>query len=101
MLRQRIASTAVFVPPLILLVILGEPWLAMGIALVTALASWEVFRLLRAAGYATVPELGTLLAVSVVVDAAFPTLQAGSGLLLAAVGVILIGVGALQKADPR
>lgn len=101
MLRQRVASSAIFVPPLIAMVLLGGPWLAIGIAIVTGLAAWEVFRLLRSAGYATFPELGTALAVGVVVDAAFPTLQAGSGLLLAAVGVILIGAGALQKVDPR
>lgn len=101
MLRQRVTSTAVFVPPLLLLVALGEPWLALGIAVVTGLASWEVFRLLRSAGYASFPELGSVLAVAIVVDAAFPTLRAGSGLLLAAVGLILIGAGALQKTDPR
>ena len=83
------------------MVALGEPWIALGIALVTVLAAWEVFRLLRAAGYATFPGLGTVFALAVVADAAAPTLLAGSGLLLAAIGLILIGAGALQKADPR
>ena len=44
MLRQRIASSAVFVPPLILLVILGEPWLAIGIALVLAFTAEAAVR---------------------------------------------------------
>ncbi len=101
MLRQRATSSAFFVPPLVLMVALGEPWIALGVALVTVLAAWEVFRLLRAAGYATFPGLGTVFALAVVADAAAPTLLAGSGLLLAAIGLILIGAGALQKADPR
>lgn len=101
MLRQRATSTALFVPPLIAIVWLGEPWIAIGVALVTGLAAWEVFRLLRAAGYASFAGLGTTLAVTVVVDAAAPLLLAGSGLLLAAVGLILVGAGALQRHDPR
>jgi phosphatidate cytidylyltransferase len=101
MLRQRASSSALFVPPLILIVLLGSPWIAVAVALVTALAAWEVFRLLRAAGYSTFAGLGTTLAVAVVVDAAAPPLLAGSGLLLAAVGVILVGVGALLRPDPR
>jgi phosphatidate cytidylyltransferase len=101
MLRERATSSALFVPALILVVWLGEPWIAVAVAIVTGLAAWEVFRLLRAAGYASFAWLGTALAVAVVVDAAAPPLLAGSGLLLAAVGLILVGAGALQRSDPR
>jgi len=101
MLRQRATSTALFVPPLVVLIWLGSPWIALGVALVTGLAAREVFRLVRAAGYPAFSTLGTVLAVAVVVDAAAPPLLAGSGLLLAAVGVILVGVGALVRPDPR
>jgi phosphatidate cytidylyltransferase len=101
MLRQRATSSAFLVPPLIVIVWLGPPWIAAAVALVTGLAAWEVFRLLRAAGYASFAGLGTALAILVVVDAAAPPLLAGSGLLLAAVGLILVGAGALQRPDPR
>src|SRR5687768_1670754 len=101
MLRQRASSSVLFVPPLIFVFLLGSPWIAIAVAIVTALAAWEVFRLLRAAGYATFAGLGTALAVAVVVDAAAPALLAGSGLMLAAVGLILVGVGALLRPDPR
>jgi phosphatidate cytidylyltransferase len=101
MLRERASSSALLVPPLVVVVLLGEPWIAVAVGIVTALAAWEVFRLLRAAGYSTFPWLGTALAVGVVVDAAAPPLLAGSGLLLAAVGLILVGVGALLRSDPR
>src|SRR5207342_1750696 len=85
----------------IVVVLLGNPWIAIAVGVVTALAAWEAFRLLRAAGYATFPGIGTTLAVAVVVDAAAPPLLAGSGLLLAAVGLILVGIGALFRPDPR
>jgi phosphatidate cytidylyltransferase len=101
MLRQRASSSALFVPPLIVIVLLGSPWIAILVGIITALAAWEVFRLLRAAGYSAFAGLGTALAVAVVIDAAAPPLLAGSGLLLAAVGVILVGVGALLRPDPR
>jgi phosphatidate cytidylyltransferase len=100
-MRQRASSSAIFVPPLVAVVLLGSPWIAVAVGLVTALAAWEVFRLLRAAGYSTFAGLGTFLAVAVVADAAAPPLLAGSGLLLAAVGLILVGVGALLRPDPR
>jgi phosphatidate cytidylyltransferase len=101
MLRQRASSSALFVPPLIAVLLLGSPWIAIAVGIVTALAAWEAFRLLRAAGYSSFAGLGTALAVAVVVDAAATPLLAGSGLLLAAVGVILVGVGALLRPDPR
>jgi phosphatidate cytidylyltransferase len=101
MLRQRASSSALFVPPLVAVVWFGQPWIAIAVGLVTGLAAWEVFRLLRAAGYSSFAGLGTMLAVAVVVDAAAPPLLAGSGLLLAAVGLVLVGVGALLRPDPR
>jgi phosphatidate cytidylyltransferase len=101
MLRQRATSSALFVPPILVVVWLGEPWIALGIGALTAVAAWEAFRLLRSAGYSSFAELGTLLAVMVVVDAAATPLLVGSGLLLAAIGVILVGAGALQRQDPR
>lgn len=101
MLRQRVVSAAVLVPPLVLALILGGPWLAGVIVLVTGLAALEVFRLLRAAGWPSFRLLGTAVALAIVVDAALPDLVAGSGLLLGAVGAILIAVGAFALADPR
>lgn len=101
MLRQRVVSAAVLIPPLIVVLLLGGPWIAALIALVTGLAALEVFALLRVAGYPTLRVLGTLLALAVVVDAAAPTLLEGSGLLLGAIGLILIAIGSFLLPDPR
>lgn len=101
MLRQRAISAAVLVPPLIVVLILGGAWIVALIIVATALAAVEVFRLLRSAGYPSVPALGIVLALGIVVDAAAPVELEGSGLILVAIGVILAAVGALAKRDPR
>jgi phosphatidate cytidylyltransferase len=100
-LRQRTISAAILVPPLLVVLALGGPWIAALVALLTGLAAIEVFRLLRSAGYPSLPALGTVLALAVVVDAALPGVIKGSGLLLGAVGIILVAVGAFGLGDPR
>jgi len=100
-LRQRAISAAILVPPLLVILALGGVWIAAIVAVATGLAAVEVFRLARAAGYPSVPALGTVLAVAVVADAAVPELVPGSGLLLGAVGFILIAVATFASHDPR
>ena len=57
-----------------------------GISLIiTVLAAFETFTLLRSAGYTVLPLLGVVLAICVVIDAAAPSELRGSGVLLAAV----------------
>jgi phosphatidate cytidylyltransferase len=101
MLRQRALSAAILVPPLLVVLVLGGPWIVALIVVATALAAIEVFRLLGAAGYPSVAVLGIALAVGVVLDGAVATELDGSGLILIAVGTILAAVGAFAKLDPR
>jgi phosphatidate cytidylyltransferase len=101
MLQQRAISAAVLVPPLVVVLALGGVWIVGLVVVATGLAAIEVFRLLRSAGYPSVPALGIVLAVGVVLDAAAPTELEGSGLTLIAVGVILAAVGGFAKRDPR
>jgi phosphatidate cytidylyltransferase len=100
-LRERVISAAVLVPPLLAILALGGPWIVAVVALATGLGAVEVFRLLRRAGYPSLPAFGTILAVAVVVDAATPQLVPGSGLLLGAIGAMLVAVAAFGSADPR
>ena len=100
-MRERAISAAVLVPVLLLVLAIGGPVLAAAVALATALAAIEVFRLLRSAGYTTFAALGTALAVVVVLDAAFPDVLEGSGLLLGAVGIVLVAVASFSRPDPR
>ncbi len=100
-MRQRAISAAVLVPILLVVLALGGVVLAAAVALITVLAAVEVFRLLRAAGYGPFVGLGTALALVVVLDAAFPEVLDGSGLLLVAVGIVLVAVAAFTKVDPH
>jgi phosphatidate cytidylyltransferase len=100
-MRQRAISAAVLVPVLLVVLAIGGPVLAAAVALATALAAIEVFRLLSAAGYPPLPALGTALALVVVLDAAAPGVLEGSGLLLGAVGIVLVAVAAFTRSDPH
>ena len=100
-MRQRAISAAVLVPVLLLILAIGGPVLGAAVALATALAAVEVFRLLKSAGHATFAALGTALALVVVLDAAFPEVLEGSGLLLGAVGIVLVAVASFSRSDPH
>jgi phosphatidate cytidylyltransferase len=99
--RQRAITAAVLVPLLLIVIALGGVVLAAAIAVITVLAAREVFTLLRAAGHPALPALGSVLALTVILDAAFPEVLEGSGLLLIAIGVVLVAVAAFARQDPR
>jgi phosphatidate cytidylyltransferase len=100
-MRQRAITAAVLVPVLLVVLALGGPVLAAAVAIITVFAAIEVFRLLRSAGHEGFAALGTVLALVVVVDAAFPKVLEGSGLLLVAIGIILAAVASFTRIDPH
>lgn len=100
-MRQRATSAAILVPLLLIVVALGGVALSAAIAVLTVLAAREVFALLRAAGHPGLSALGSVLALTVILDAAVPNVLEGSGLLLIAVGVVLIAAAAFTRTDPR
>lgn len=100
-MRQRATSAAVLVPLLLIVIALGGVALSVAIAVLTVLAAREAFALLRAAGHPTLPALGSVLALTVILDAAVPDVLEGSGLLLIAIGVVLVAVAAFTRPDPR
>jgi len=99
--RQRATSAAVLVPLLLVVIALGGFAVSIAIALITLLAAREAFALLRVAGHPALPALGAVLALTVILDATFPGVLEGSGLLLIAVGVVLSAVAAFKRQDPR
>jgi phosphatidate cytidylyltransferase len=98
--RDRATSAAILVPVLLVVLAVGGVVLAAAVAIVTVFAAREAFKLLADAGFPTLPLLGTALAVTVVVDAAMPGTLEGSGLLLTAVGIVLVSVAAFTRTDP-
>jgi len=101
MLRDRARSAAILIPPLLLAVWFGEPWISAIVAVVVLLAAVEAFRLLTAAGHASFASLGAVLAMVVALGDSVRPLPGGSGLLLLGVGVVLVGIAALTREDPR
>jgi len=100
-MRQRAISAAVLVPVLLIVLALGGAVLAAAVALIAVIAAIEVFRLLRSAGHEGFAALGTVLALVVVLDAAFPKVLEGSGLLLVAIGIVLAAVASFTRIDPH
>ncbi len=100
-MRQRATSAAILVPLLLIVVALGGVALSAAIAILTVLAAREVFALLRAAGHPALSAIGSVLALTVILDAVVPNVLEGSGLLLIAIGVVLVATAAFTRTDPR
>jgi len=101
MLRDRARSAAILVPPLLLALWLGGGWILLVVGAATLIGAWEAFRLLTAAGHSSMPLLGIVLALVIALGDSVKVLPGGSGLLLTAIGVVLVGIGALTRLDPR
>lgn len=99
-MRTRALSALVIVPVLAVAVVAGLPGIALLLAFLALVGGTEVFRLLRGAGYPSLPWLGTGLAVAFVA-AAYLRPAGDVGLLLVAVGFVLAGLGAFAQQDPR
>jgi phosphatidate cytidylyltransferase len=97
---RRALSAAVFVPPLLIVLALGEPWFGALIAIFVAVAAWEAVRLLRGAGYAAMRVLTILGALAVACVAARPELGEFAGLVVAAV-VVVSAVPAFAEKDTK
>jgi len=80
---------------------LGGPWILLVVGVAVVLAAYEAFRLLTAAGHSSMPILGVVLAVIVALGDSVKQIPGGSGLLLAALGIVLVGAGSLTRLDPR
>lgn len=99
-MRDRATSAAILVPVLLIVLAVGGIVLAAAVAVATMFAAREGFKLLSDAGFPTLPLLGTALALTVVADATFPGVLDGSGLLLMAVGIVLVAVAAFTRTNP-
>lgn len=99
-MRQRTISAAVMVPVVLVVYLLGQPWLTLGLAALAAVGAGEAFRLLRAAG---LPVLGPAwtagppIAVLGLGLGASPLLVA----LFAAAVIILAAIDAFRRQDVR
>ena len=101
MLRQRALSAAVFVPPLLIVVALGEPFFGALIAVFVAIAAWEAARLVRGAGYGAVAPAAVAGALIVDGDLAWlAPFRAYANMGIALV-VLAAGIAAFASKDTR
>src|SRR3954469_3349143 len=97
MLRQRATSAVILVPPLLIALLLGGPWIVLVVAVAAGLAARGGLGLLAAAGDPGLPWVGLGLAVALILDvAAAPAIDRNGGLMLA-IGTILAAVGAFLR----
>ena len=101
MLRERARSAAILAPPILVALLLGGPWIALVVGIAVAIGAFEAFRLLTSAGHASFPALGAVLAVVIALADSVRELPGGSGLILAGVGIVLVGSVAITRPDPR
>jgi phosphatidate cytidylyltransferase len=99
-LRDRLISAAILIPPLLAVVILGQPFLSILVIAVAILAGREVFTLLRQSGYSNQALLGTAIAVSLVVEGWLLQDKAAESAVLLATGIVLAAIGALARREP-
>jgi phosphatidate cytidylyltransferase len=94
-------GAALLIPPLLVALFLGGPWIVAVVAIAAGLAAFEIFQLLRAAGYPSLSWLGIAFTIALVLDPAIGRGVDPSGMLLLATGSILAAVGAFTRTDPR
>lgn len=89
MLRLRVLSAVVLIPVILVIVALGEPWLALLVAVVVGLALHEAYGLAAAAGLRPVRWAGFLGALFLVLVAlAAPSAETGCGCPLQLPGAV-------------
>lgn len=117
MLRTRLLSAAILGPIVVVVIILGEPWLSLMTALVAFLALVELIALLDAGGFEPPQVLGLLAGLVTTVAGLIAANQAEVGGMLSdllritqppglvaivfAATLILLGAVGFTRADPR
>jgi phosphatidate cytidylyltransferase len=109
-MRQRLISAAVLVPVVVIIFLLGHPWILFGIALLAALAGFETAQLVRRAGLpanlalaVVAPPLAVYGFGLAAIPIGFP-IETDNRLLIAptlALWLMATAVVSLRIADPR
>ena len=109
-MRQRLTSAAVLVPVVVILFVLGDPWLTLGIAALAGAAAFEASRLVSGAGLRASGLFAGVSAIVAVVgirlfrgDFFWPEPLAATVDILTFIGLVVsvAGVMALRHSDPR
>ena len=101
MLRLRVASAAVLIPVLLVVLVVGQPWLTLLLGLVTLLAGWETAVLLRQAGFRATRVLVPAISIAWVALAWWRPGDDRMALLLVGATLVVPGIVALARAEAR
>jgi phosphatidate cytidylyltransferase len=100
-LAQRLATAVVGIPLLVVVLVLGRPFVSIVVIGLAVVAGLETFRLLRQAGYPVLAGLGTALGVALVLEGALAEPAHDKTMLILVAGALLAAVGAFLRPDPR
>jgi phosphatidate cytidylyltransferase len=99
--RERTLSATVIAAVVITVFLLGQPWLTLAVALLAALASLEVFRLLPAAGFPTETLPGAIVAPLAVLAMGLLEPTAGWIAVFVAAVLIVLAIDAFRRPEVR
>jgi phosphatidate cytidylyltransferase len=97
--QQRLISAAVLVPVVVIVFLLGQPWLTLGIAALAAAGGWEAAKLLRAAGVPA--ESALVVGVPPIAVLGLGLATPPEGATLAFVGGVLVVAGMVAFRYPE
>ncbi len=100
-MQQRLISAAVMVPIVLVVFLLGQPWLTLGLAIVAGLAAAEAARLLAAAGLPVERTLVIGLPPIAVLGLGWGGAPEGAGITFAAAVLVAAGMAAFREPDVR
>ena len=100
-MRERAISAVVIAIVVIVVFLLGQPWLTLGIAALAALAAWEVFRMLPAAGFPVQPLPGVVLPPRLVLALGLEFLESGWIALYIALVLVVLAIDAFRRPEVR
>jgi phosphatidate cytidylyltransferase len=100
-MQQRLISAAVMVPIVLVVFLLGQPWLTLGLAVVAGLAASEAARLLGAAGLPVERALVIVVPPIAVLGLGWDGAPEGAAITFVAAAIVVAGMAAFREPDVR
>ena len=100
-MRERAISAVAIAAVVIVFFLLGQPWLSFGIAALSLLAAFEVFRLLPAAGFPVTVLPGAMLPPLLVLAMGLEVVDAGWLAVYVAAVLVILAIDAFRRPEVR
>ncbi len=100
-MRERAISAAVIAVVVAVFFLLGQPWLTLGVAVLSGVAAWEVFHLLPPAGFPVQPLPGVLLPPLLVLAMGLGVVDAGWLAVYVAAVLVILAIDGFRRPDVR